>query len=100
MQKHKFSIMCPDVLLMDTALGPPEYEKWCVFVSWTGRTKMLYVTRRFERMLHKFGVTCLGALFMEIAPGPPELEKYCKGTDKATRGVRVNEIQSKFLEGT
>jgi hypothetical protein len=26
MQKHKFGIMCPGALFMDTAPGPPEQE--------------------------------------------------------------------------
>jgi hypothetical protein len=26
-QKHKFSVTCPNVLFMDTASGPPDYEK-------------------------------------------------------------------------
>jgi hypothetical protein len=27
MQKHKFGETCPGVLIMETALGPPEHEK-------------------------------------------------------------------------
>jgi hypothetical protein len=27
MQKHKFDIMCPGALLMETAPGPPAHEK-------------------------------------------------------------------------
>jgi hypothetical protein len=27
MQKHKFSVTCPDTLFMETALGTPEDEK-------------------------------------------------------------------------
>jgi hypothetical protein len=27
MQNHKFGVMCPDALFMETALGPPEHEK-------------------------------------------------------------------------
>jgi hypothetical protein len=27
MQKHKFGVMCPDMLYMETASGPPEHEK-------------------------------------------------------------------------
>jgi hypothetical protein len=27
MQKHKFDIMCPNALFMETGLGPPEPEK-------------------------------------------------------------------------
>jgi hypothetical protein len=26
-QKHKFGIMCPGALLMETVVGPPEQEK-------------------------------------------------------------------------
>jgi hypothetical protein len=26
MQKHKFSVMCPSALFMETALGAPEHE--------------------------------------------------------------------------
>jgi hypothetical protein len=27
MKKHKFGVMCPGALFMETALGPPEHEK-------------------------------------------------------------------------
>jgi hypothetical protein len=26
-QKHKFNVMCPGALFLETALGPPEHEK-------------------------------------------------------------------------
>jgi hypothetical protein len=33
MQKHKFGVTCPTALFMETALGPPEQEKWYVNIS-------------------------------------------------------------------
>jgi hypothetical protein len=76
MQKHKFYVTCPDVLLMETTSVPPEYEKLCVDVSWRRRTRMHYVNCRSHRMhKHKFDVTCLDIIFMETARGPSEYEK-------------------------
>jgi hypothetical protein len=76
MQKHKFYVMCPDVLLMETASAPPEHEKLCIDVSWLGRTRMHYMTRRSHRIQkHNLYVTCPDALFWETTLGPPENEK-------------------------
>jgi hypothetical protein len=76
MQKHKFSVICPGVLFMESTLVPPLHEKWCVDISRPVRTGMHYVTRRSHRMQkHKVGVMCPSSLFMEAAPGPPEHEK-------------------------
>jgi hypothetical protein len=67
--------MCPNTLFTEIVLGPPENEKWRVYVSRLGRTRMPYVTRRSHQMdKHKFGVTCPNTHFTEIAPGPPEHE--------------------------
>jgi hypothetical protein len=46
MQKHKFNITCPDKPFRETAVGPPEHEKLCVYVSCPRCTGMHYVTRR------------------------------------------------------
>jgi hypothetical protein len=43
-KKHKYGVTCPDALFMETAPGPPEHEKYCVDVSWPGRTRMHYLT--------------------------------------------------------
>jgi hypothetical protein len=72
MQKHKFGKTCRDALFMETAMSPPEHEKWCVDVLWPGRTRMHYVTDRSHQMQkHKFSITYTGVVFMETAPGPP-----------------------------
>jgi hypothetical protein len=44
MQKHKFDVMCPDALFMETSIVPPEHQKLCFDVSCPGRTGMHYVT--------------------------------------------------------
>jgi hypothetical protein len=73
MKEHKFNVMCPGALFMETAQSPPEHEKWCVDVSQPGRTGMHYVTRRSHRMQkHRFIVTCPGVLFVETVPVPSE----------------------------
>jgi hypothetical protein len=75
-QKYKFSVMCPDMLFMETATGPPEHEKLFVIVSCPGHTRMHYVTHRSHRMLkYKFSVTCPDMLFVESTSVPPEHEK-------------------------
>jgi hypothetical protein len=33
MQKHKFGVMCPGTLFVETAPGPPEHEKLCIDIS-------------------------------------------------------------------
>jgi hypothetical protein len=45
MQKHKFGVTYLGALLMETALGPEEHEKYCVAVSRPGLTEMHYVTQ-------------------------------------------------------
>jgi hypothetical protein len=75
MQKQKFSITCPDALLVETAQGPPEHEKECINVSHPGRTGMYYITRKSHRMQkHKFGVMCPNVHCMETTLGPLEHE--------------------------
>jgi hypothetical protein len=44
MQKHKFNVICPDVLFMETAPHPPEHETWWVSILCPGWTGMHYVT--------------------------------------------------------
>jgi hypothetical protein len=76
MQKHMFGVTCPDTLFMETALGPPKHEKYCINISHPEHTGMHYMTRRSYRMQkHKFSVTCPGAHFLETALGPTEHEK-------------------------
>jgi hypothetical protein len=76
MQKHKYDITCPGALLMETALGPLNYERKCIDVSRPERTGMHYVTHRPDRMQkHKFSITCPSALFVKSVPVPPEYEK-------------------------
>jgi hypothetical protein len=48
MQKHKFGVMCPDVLFVESLPVPPEQEKKCINISYPGCTKMPYVTHRFQ----------------------------------------------------
>jgi hypothetical protein len=55
---------------------PHEQEKYCFDVSYTGRTKMRYVTRISHQMQKlKFDVMCLDAFLLESVPVPPEQEK-------------------------
>jgi hypothetical protein len=76
MQKHKFSISCPDALFMETAAGPLEHQKLTVDISRSGPTEKHYVTRRSHRMQkHMLGVMGPGVLFMKTASDPPEQEK-------------------------
>jgi hypothetical protein len=76
MQKHKFDVMCPGALFMESALGPPENERKCIDVSCTGRTCMHYVTRISHRMQKcMFGVTCPDVLFCGISIGPTRASK-------------------------
>jgi hypothetical protein len=75
MQKHKFGVMCPCVLLLGSALGPPKLEKCYVSDSCLRCTKTLYITHRSRRIQkHKFDVTCPYALLLGSAPGQPEHE--------------------------
>jgi hypothetical protein len=77
-QKHKFIITCPGVLLMGPAPGPPENEKYCVDVSHPGRTKTRYVTSRSYMMpKQKFVITGPGALLVGPTSAPPEHKKLC-----------------------
>jgi hypothetical protein len=76
MEKRKFGTMCPGALFLDTALGPPEHEKWCIGVSHPGHIGMHYVTHgSYQMQKQLFRVTSPDALSMETAPGPPEHEK-------------------------
>jgi hypothetical protein len=76
MQKHKFSVLCPDALFTETTPSPPSHEKKCINVSHPGCTGMHYVTRRYHRMQKdKFDVTCPGVLVVESVPVPPKHEK-------------------------
>jgi hypothetical protein len=75
-QKHKFSVTCPNALFVKSVLIPAEHEKFSVDVSRPERTRMHYVTHRSHRMQkHKYGVACLVALFVKSIPVPPEPEK-------------------------
>jgi hypothetical protein len=63
--------MCPAALFLESVPFPHEHEKYCVDVSYTGRTGMHYVTRMSQRMQkQKFGVTCLDASFSRIRTSP------------------------------
>jgi hypothetical protein len=65
-----------NVSFLETALGPPKHEKYCINISRPGLTGMHYETRKSHQMQkHMFGVTCPDMLFIETAPGPPEHEK-------------------------
>jgi hypothetical protein len=77
MQKHKFGVTCPGLLIMETAPDPPKHVKEHVKVSWPGCNGMHYVTHRSHQMQkkQKFGVTCPDALFIETTSGPPKHEK-------------------------
>jgi hypothetical protein len=69
MQKHKFGVTCLGALFVETALCPPEHEKWCIDFFRLGRTSTHYVTRRSLSMeKHKFGVTCSSVLLVESVP--------------------------------
>jgi hypothetical protein len=43
MQKHKFYVTCPGMLIMETASDPLEKEKECIDVSRRGFTEKHYV---------------------------------------------------------
>jgi hypothetical protein len=76
MQKHKFRVMCPSVLFVESVPLPPKHEKWCVDVSRPRRTEIHYVTHRSQKLQkHNLGVTISIALFTETAHGPLEHEK-------------------------
>jgi hypothetical protein len=76
MQKHNFSVTCPDVLFVESVPVPPEHHKLCINTSRSRCTRMHYMTHRSHWMQkYKFGVTCLGVFFVETALGPPEQEK-------------------------
>jgi hypothetical protein len=76
LQKHKFGVKYPGALFMETRLGPPEHEKYCIDISHPGRTRMHYVTCTSHRMKkHNFGITCPGALFVESLPVPHEHDR-------------------------
>jgi hypothetical protein len=73
MQKHKFDVTCPGMLIMETAPDSPKLEKECIDVLQHRFTGMHYVTHISHWMQnHKFGVTCPAVLFMETASGPPK----------------------------
>jgi hypothetical protein len=73
MQKLKFGVTCPVMLIMETPPDPPEHEIECLDVSRPRLTGMHYVTQRSHWMQnHEFSVTCPAALFMETASGPPK----------------------------
>jgi hypothetical protein len=75
MQKHKFSVTCPDSLFVDTAPGPPEHEKLCVDVSCPGCTRMHYMIRKSHWMQkHKFSMTAPDSLFVETACDDPSMK--------------------------
>jgi hypothetical protein len=66
MQKHKFSVTCPNAVFIETAPDPP------------GSTGMHHLTCRSHPMQkHNFSATCPGAVFMKTVLGPPAHEKYC-----------------------
>jgi hypothetical protein len=50
MQKHKFSVTCPDAIFMGSALDPPEHEKKCVTVLCPGCTQKHCMSHRWCRM--------------------------------------------------
>jgi hypothetical protein len=50
MKKHKFTVTCPNSLLMETTSVPPKHETWGIDVSRPGGTAMHYVTYRSYRM--------------------------------------------------
>jgi hypothetical protein len=70
--------MCPYVLLLGSALGPPELEKCCIIVSRLGSSRTLYVTHKSHQMKkHMLCVTCPCVLLLGCTPSPPEHEKCC-----------------------
>jgi hypothetical protein len=76
MQKHKFSVTCPEAPLVGPAPAPQKNEKWCVDVLHPGRTRMRYVTSGSHGMQkHKLSVMCPSALVVGLTLGPPKNEK-------------------------
>jgi hypothetical protein len=74
-QKHMFSITCPDALFVESVPVPPEHVKYYVDVSRPILTGIHYVTSRSYRMQkHTFGVTCPATLFVESILVPLALE--------------------------
>jgi hypothetical protein len=71
-----FGVTCLSALFVEIAPVPLEHEKYCVDVSWLGRTGMHYVTRRSHWIpKHKFCKTCPGTIFVESIPVPLDYEK-------------------------
>jgi hypothetical protein len=96
MKKHKFNVICPGVLFVESPPVPPEHKKHkfsvtclrALFMETTLSMKnsalMFHAPNAQEcttcptdptRCLPKFSVMCPGALFVETATGPPEQEK-------------------------
>jgi hypothetical protein len=76
LHKHKFDVTCPYALFIETALVPPEHQKYCVDVSSLRGTGMHYMTCRYHRMQkHKFRVRSPNKFVMESILIPPEEEK-------------------------
>jgi hypothetical protein len=66
MQKHKFDVMCPGVLVVQSIPVPPQHKKYYVDVLCSRRTGMHYMTHSSHQMQnHKFGITFPGMLFVE-----------------------------------
>jgi hypothetical protein len=75
MQKHKFSVSCPDMVFVESVQVPPEHKKQRVDISRPGCTEIQYVTRSHWMQKRTFGITCLDIIFVESVPFPPEHEK-------------------------
>jgi hypothetical protein len=76
MEKHKFGIMCPCALFVESVPVPPQQKKLCIDVSHTGHTGMHCITHNFHRMQkHKFSVMCPDVFFVESLPVAPKHEK-------------------------
>jgi hypothetical protein len=75
MQKHKFDVICPSVLLRKPHREHPSFKivRRC-FVPQSQPKALLDPQIPLDEK-HKFSVTCPDALFMETTLGPPEHEK-------------------------
>jgi hypothetical protein len=74
-QKHKFGVMCPGRLFVESVPVPPEQKKIArrCFTSRMHRNALRVPQIPLDAK-HKFGVMCTVALFVKSVPVPPDYE--------------------------
>jgi hypothetical protein len=73
MQKHKFSVLCPNTLFVESILVPP--GALLMIRDPDAPECTMLPTDHIGCREHKFDVTCPGVLLMETMSGPSEHEK-------------------------